>query len=200
MAAVGGPARRGPDRDAAAWRVDRHRREGVGAVRGLAGDCGHYLGRVVGVPVGDGKPVAFTVPTSREGGIWTPPGPTVLDGDLLVVVGNGASTDGSYDHSDSVLRLHGTSIVDSFSPTTWASDNAADLDLGSQGPTLVQGRWVFQAGKSGTAYVLAADHLGGIGGRSHKRSCASHSGARPCAAMWCTCRAPTGCAPSGSAR
>ena len=27
-------------------------------------------------------------------------------------------------------------LTDSFSPTTWASDNAADLDLGSQGPAL----------------------------------------------------------------
>jgi hypothetical protein len=132
---------------------------------GLAGDCGNYRGRVVGVPVGDGTPVAFTVPTTREGGIWTPPGPTVLNGNLLVAVGNGASTGGTYDHSDSVLRLAGTTMVDSFSPTTWASDNAADLDLGSQGPAVVQGKWVFQAGKSGTAYVLNAAHLGGIGGQ-----------------------------------
>jgi outer membrane protein assembly factor BamB len=133
---------------------------------GLAGDCGNYRGRVVGVPVGDGTPQAFTVPTGREGGIWTPPGPAVYRGDLLVAVGNGESTaeDAGYDHSDSVLRLHGTTLVDSFSPSSWASDNASDLDLGSQGPALVQDRWVFQAGKSGIAYVLRADHLGGIGG------------------------------------
>ena len=144
---------------------------------GLSGDCGNYRGRVVGVPVRGGTPVAFTVPTSRRGGIWTPPGPTVLNGDLLVAVGNGASTGGAYDHTDSVLRLRGTTMIDSFSPTTWASDNAADLDLGSQGPAVVQGKWVFQAGKSGTAYVLDAAHLGGIGGQiSQAPLCRSFGG------------------------
>ena len=144
---------------------------------GLAGDCGDYLGRVVGVPVGGGAPVVYTVPTGREGGIWTPPGPTVYHGDLLVAVGNGESTGGAYDHSDAVLRLRGTTLVDSFSPTTWASDNASDLDLGSQGAAVVQDRWVFQAGKSGTAYVLRADHLGGIGGQVSKTQlCASYGG------------------------
>jgi outer membrane protein assembly factor BamB len=146
---------------------------------GLAGDCGNYRGRVVGVPVGDGTPVEFTVPTGRQGGIWTPPGPTVYRGDLLVAVGNGESTgDGAeYDHSDSVLRLHGTTLVDSFSPTSWAADNGSDLDLGSQGPALVQDRWVFQAGKSGIAYVLRADDLGGIGGEvSSAQLCRSFGG------------------------
>jgi hypothetical protein len=92
-------------------------------------------------------------------------------------VGNGASTSGAYDHTDSVLRLAGTTLADSFSPTTWASDNAADLDLGSQGPAVVQGKWVFQAGKSGTAYVLNVAHLGGIGGQvSQAPLCRSFGG------------------------
>ena len=44
---------------------------------GLAGDCGAYKGRVIAVPLtGAHSPTAFTVPTSREGGIWTPPGPS----------------------------------------------------------------------------------------------------------------------------
>jgi outer membrane protein assembly factor BamB len=64
-----------------------------------------------------------------------------------------------------VLRLAGNRLVDSFSPASWAADNAADLDLGSQGPALVAGKWVFAAGKSGTGYLLRADHLGGNGGQ-----------------------------------
>ena len=132
---------------------------------GLAGDCGNYKGRVVGVPLQNGDPIEYTVPTGREAGIWTPPGPTVLNDDLLVAVGNGESTGGDYDYSDSVLRLRGNQLVDSFSPQTWASDNASDLDLGSQGPALVNQRWVFSAGKSGTAYVLDANKLGGINGQ-----------------------------------
>jgi outer membrane protein assembly factor BamB len=132
---------------------------------GLAGDCGGYKGRLVGVPLTNGDPISYTVPTTREAGIWTPPGPTVFGNDLLVAVGNGESVGGSYDYSDSILRVSsGARLVDSFSPTTWASDNAADLDLGSQGPALVGQRWIFSAGKSGTAYVLSAAKLGGIGG------------------------------------
>jgi outer membrane protein assembly factor BamB len=135
---------------------------------GLAGDCGGYKGRVIGVALdGSGSPLAYTVPTAREAGIWTPPGPAVdASGHLFVSVGNGQSGRGDrYDHSDSVLELDTSAkLVDSFSPTSWASDNESDLDLGSQGPALV-GRWIFIAGKSGTAYVLRRGALGGIGGQ-----------------------------------
>lgn len=148
---------------------------------GLAGDCGQYKGRVVGWRLnGSRKPIKYTVPTAREAGIWTPPGPTVTrDGSLYVSVGNGASGPGDrYDHSDSVLRLNGRArLTGSFAPTTWATDNTADLDLGSQGPAIVRGKWVFIAGKSGTAYVLRAKHLGGIGGQVSQRAvCTSFGG------------------------
>jgi hypothetical protein len=147
---------------------------------GLAGDCGAYKGRLVGYAAsGKGKPRVFTVPTTREAGIWTPPGPSVdSDGNLYVAVGNGESGVGDpYDYSDSVLKINGKGRrIDSFSPTTWPTDNDADLDLGSQGPALV-GKWVFSAGKSGTAYVLRKNHLGGIGGQVHERSlCTSFGG------------------------
>jgi PQQ-like domain len=148
---------------------------------GRLGDCGDYKGRVVGVPVGNGTPVVYTVPTEREAGIWTPPGPVVDGrGRLLVAVGNGASGVGDpYDTSDSVLAIDpaNASLADSFSPTTWATDNDHDRDLGSQGPALVGTRWVFSAGKSGTAYVLRQDRFGGIGGQvSQADLCASFGG------------------------
>ncbi len=148
---------------------------------GQAGDCGDYLGRVVGVPMsGQGAPIAWTVPTTREGGIWTPPGPAVDDtGALFVSVGNGeAGADGAYDGSDSVVRIDPATArrTDFFAPRTWAADNEADRDLGSQGPALV-GPWVLIAGKSGTAYVLRRDHLGGIGGEvSSAQVCHSFGG------------------------
>ncbi len=147
---------------------------------GLAGDCGDYKGRLVGVPLaGEHTPIAYTVPTKREAGIWTAPGPTVDGaGHLLVSVGNGASGPGDpYDSSDSVLEFEGTTLVDSFAPSSWAADNAADLDLGSQGPALVGDNWVFIAGKSGTAYLLRQGRLGGIGGEvSQTEVCTSFGG------------------------
>jgi hypothetical protein len=145
---------------------------------GLAGDCDNYKGRVVGVRVdGSGSPIAYTVPTAREGGIWTPPGPSWGGHYLFVSVGNGASTSPPWDHSDSILRIDGNAhLYQAFAPSSWPSDNANDRDLGSQGPTLV-GNWVFIDGKGGVAYVLNRAQLGGIGGQvSSLPLCNSYGG------------------------
>jgi outer membrane protein assembly factor BamB len=151
------------------------------AYGGLAGDCSSYRGSVVALdlehPV-TGALADFTIPTSREAGIWDPPGPVVSPvGGILVADGNGATAEtGTYDQSDSVLRLVSNKIVDSFTPATWREDNRDDLDLGSQGPTPI-GKWVFIAGKRGTAYVLDGSHLGGIDGQVSKASlCPSYGG------------------------
>ncbi len=85
---------------------------------------------------------------------------------------HGASTS-SYDGSDSVTALSaGLRRIDLFAPSSWASENANDLDLGSMTPA-VSGGYVFLAGKSGTGYVLRASRLGGIDGQvAHARVCA----------------------------
>jgi outer membrane protein assembly factor BamB len=51
-----------------------------------------------------------------------------------------------------------------FAPTSWASDNAKDLDL-SMGPALLSDGQVVASGKSARAYLLNGSHLGGIGGQ-----------------------------------
>jgi hypothetical protein len=151
------------------------------AFGGLAGDCGAYKGRVIRYALnGQGSASVFTVPTTREAGIWTPPGPVYDGSKVFVAVGNGESSGSSdpYDYSDSILGLDRTSLrrLDSFSPSSWKTDNASDLDLGSQGPAIV-GSWIFSAGKSGTAYVLRRTHLGGIGGQVSSQSlCRSFGG------------------------
>jgi outer membrane protein assembly factor BamB len=146
---------------------------------GLAGDCGGYKGRLVGVRLsGAGRAIAYTVPTTREAGIWTPPGAVWSGKYLFVQVGNGEASFGDpYDKSDSVLALTTDARLHQFfAPTTWREDNAADLDLGSQGPALV-GKWIFADGKRGRAYVLHRDQLGGIGGEVSSRDlCTSFGG------------------------
>jgi outer membrane protein assembly factor BamB len=109
----------------------------------------------------------YQVPTTREGGIWSPPGPVIdAQGNLYVTVGNGAATQGPWDKSDSVLRFSPTlQLEDSFAPVSWASDNAADLDLDSMGPVLLPDGLLYANGKSGQGYLLRAQHLGGIGGQ-----------------------------------
>jgi len=133
---------------------------------GIAGDCGNYKGRIVRYALnGSGSASSYTVPTRREAGIWTPPGLSTDGSYLYAAVGNGAATSGRYDGSDSVLKLtRGLKRVDYFAPRNWASENAGDVDLGSQGPTIV-GKWIYQAGKSGKSYVLRRSSLGHIGGQ-----------------------------------
>jgi outer membrane protein assembly factor BamB len=134
---------------------------------GLAGDCGQYKGKVVGVPTSDqGATISYVVPVAREGAVWATGGPAIdASGDLYVSTGNGSSTR-TYDGSDSVVQLSPTlQLVSRFAPKSWAQDNATDADLGSTSPMLLPGGLVLIVGKSGTAYVLRQGALGGIGGQ-----------------------------------
>jgi polyvinyl alcohol dehydrogenase (cytochrome) len=135
------------------------------AYGGLAGDCGNYIGSVVALPTtGDATPLSYAIPTTREGGIWAPGGGAVVGDNLLYAVGNGESTSGAHDGSDSVIALTPQlGLADWFAPATWADDNAADLDLGSMTPALI-GSYVFTDGKRAVGYTLRPDHLGQLGG------------------------------------
>ena len=154
------------------------------AFGGHFGDCGPYVGSVVGVPAaGRGaaaRPaVAYKVPSSHHGGIWAPGGPVIGPGGTLYVgVGNG-DTRPPYDDSDSVTALspslHRTGV---FAPVSWVADNRSDLDLGSMAPVLLRTGQVLTVGKRGVGYLLAARHLSGIGGQvAELRICAAFGGA-----------------------
>ena len=151
------------------------------AFGGLYGDCGQYHGTVVASRTdGRGALLSYQVPTTREGGIWAVAGPSVDSaGHLYVSVGNGESTGGTWDHSDSVLRLSPTlQLEDGFAPDQWGQDNAADLDLGSMAPVLLPGGMIFADGKSGQGYVLHANALGGVGGQIQEQAvCPAYGGA-----------------------
>jgi outer membrane protein assembly factor BamB len=133
---------------------------------GLNGDCGAYHGWVVGASTdGSGPLLDYQVPTTREGGIWAPSGPMVdRKGNLFVATGNGESVD-VFDHGNAVVKLSPElQELDFFAPVEWAEWNRLDLDLGSTGPVLLPSGLVFQIGKQHIAYLLDANHLGGIGG------------------------------------
>jgi hypothetical protein len=151
------------------------------AYGGLFGDCGNYHGWVVASRTdGQGPLLSYQVPTTREGGIWAPPGPIIDEaGHLYVSVGNGEATSGNWDHSDSVLKLSPTlQLEDGFAPDRWPEDNAGDADLGSMGPVLLPGGLIFIAGKSSLGYLLHADRLGGVGGQALvKPICDAYGGA-----------------------
>ena len=105
-----------------------------------------------------------------SGGIWGSSGPVIdQDGNVYVSVGNEdtMTQDGVWDLSNAVLRLSPTlHLEDSFAPANWREQDTGDLDLGSMGPSLVPGGYVFVAGKSGDGYLLHAGALGGIGGQA----------------------------------
>lgn len=151
------------------------------AFGGLYGDCGDYHGWIVASRTdGAGALLTYQVPTTREGGIWAAGGPVIdAQGNLYVAVGNGAATQGNWDHSDSVLRLSPTlQLEDGFAPQNWQSDNASDSDLGSMGPVLLPNGLMYANGKSSQGYLLRADHLGGIGGQIQTLSlCSAYGGA-----------------------
>jgi hypothetical protein len=148
---------------------------------GLEGDCGDYHGLLVAARTdGRGALLRYQVPTAREGGIWAPPGPVIdSQGHLYVTVGNGAATQGPWDHSDSVLRLSPMlRLEDGFAPASWPSENASDLDLGSLGPVLLPQGLLYADGKAGQGYLLRAGHLGGIGGQIQTLAlCSAYGGA-----------------------
>lgn len=151
------------------------------AFGGLYGDCGDYHGWVVASRTDGGGPLlSYQVPTTREGGIWAASGPVVdAAGSLYVSVGNGEATSGDWDYSDSVLRLSpALHFEDGFAPDQWQQDNAADADLGSMGPMLLPGGLVYANGKTGIAYLLRADALGGVGGQALAQPvCRAYGGA-----------------------
>jgi hypothetical protein len=148
---------------------------------GHYGDCGPYVGSVVGMPAsGQGPILSYQVPTSEQGGIWASGGPTVgPDGTIYVSVGNGAASESQYDGSNSVTALSaGLQRTGIFAPADWRQLSAADLDLGSMSPALLADGQILQVGKSGVGYLLNAAHLGGVGGQlASGQVCAAFGGA-----------------------
>jgi outer membrane protein assembly factor BamB len=142
----------------------------VFAMGGNFGDCASYRGRVVAVPEAGGTPRTFTVdagPGQSQGAIWMGGAAPVVNGagDVWVSVGNGSvhSPSQPYDNSDSLLELSpALQRVQFFAPSTWAQDNAQDLDM-SMAPVLLPSGQVLLAGKSRIVYLLDGAHLGGIG-------------------------------------
>jgi outer membrane protein assembly factor BamB len=148
----------------------------------LAGDCGDYKGRVVGVKLdGTGAVTRFDPSPNPQGGVWNPAGGTVdARGHLLFVSANGSSGPGdTYDHTNSVNEIDASGKrVDSFAPSDWAQNNRDDVGLGSQGVALIGTKWAVLGGKSGPVYVLRQGDLGGIGGEvSQQDICKSFGGA-----------------------
>jgi polyvinyl alcohol dehydrogenase (cytochrome) len=135
-----------------------------------SGDCpgvnGPGHGFVVSIPEQGGKLSYFQIARgSDRGAVWMGGSSPVIDPKGNVYV---ASADGydqgagqAYDDSDAVIELSPTMQQESiFYPRAWQTLSAEDKDLGTGDPALVDG-YVFQIGKTDTAYLLRQGHLGG---------------------------------------
>ena len=135
---------------------------------GNDGDCSTYSGWVVSAPEGGGTPGYYqAVPIGHDGAVWMGGAAPEVDAaaNIWVTTGNGSSST-PYDFSDSVLQLSpGLARTQYFAPSTWSTDNATDLDLGSSSPALLSNGTILQVGKSSTAYLLSQASLGGINGQ-----------------------------------
>lgn len=146
---------------------------------GLSGDCGNYHGWAVSLAEdGTGTVYGFEASASTRGsGMWAPSGPAMdAAGNLYVSTGNGfesCSANPPYEYADGVIKLSPTmQVLDYFAPTTWCQDDAIDADLGSMGPSLLDGNLVFQLGKQQVGYLLNKDNLGHLSsGAFHATAC-----------------------------
>jgi outer membrane protein assembly factor BamB len=142
----------------------------VFGMAGNYGDCSTFKGRVVAVPEGGGTPRFFTFDAAAGenlGGVWQGGAAPVVDGsgDIWVATANGSvySYAEAYDYGVGMLELSSSlRLLQFFAPSTWAEDNAQDLDM-STAPVLLPDGQVILAGKSRIVYLLNGAHLGGIG-------------------------------------
>jgi len=141
---------------------------------GHYGDCGDYHGVVVGVSESDpGKVESFST-RARGGGIWGQGGVTGDGGSLFVATGNTFDAT-AWSDGEAVLRF-GPSLArpvdahDYFAPSKWNWLDRADQDLGGSAPIPLDvpsakgvHKLIFAIDKTGEAYLLDRDRLGGIG-------------------------------------
>jgi outer membrane protein assembly factor BamB len=141
---------------------------------GHHGDCGDYHGFVVGVSESDPTKVESFSTRARGGGIWGQGGVTGDGKSLFVATGNTFNAR-VWSDGEAVLRLRpglarSVDPRDSFAPSNWSFLDGADQDLGGSAPVPLDvpsakgvRKLIFAIGKSGEAYLLDRDNLGGIG-------------------------------------
>lgn len=105
-------------------------------------------------------------PNGKDGGIWMAGRAPVVDasGNVYYATGNG-DWDGKTNFGDSVIKLStasgALSLVDYFTPDTFATLEANDLDIGSSGPLLIPGTdLLLHTGKDSIIRVMHTSAMG----------------------------------------
>ena len=160
---------------------------------GYDGDFGTYVGHVVAVHLADGTVTVFnalcsnlhilftaTTCSQLQSGIWARGG-AVIDpetNNVFVTTGNGIydANAGGVDYGDSVIELSPdlTQIIDTYTPSNFATLNSRDEDLGSAAPVMIPRQsntatplLALQGGKDNKLRLLNRQNLSGAGGPNH---------------------------------
>jgi hypothetical protein len=174
-----------PSREKIASALNYSRGHVLAVTGGYIGDAPPYQGHVVVLDAASGQLLRVwnSLCSDRTGlldpsscsetgsAIWGRAG-AVIDsatGNVFVATGN-ATWDGRANWGDAVVELDAgvTRILANYTPSNTESLNAADADVGSTSPAIVDATHVVQGGKDGTIRVLdlqalssAAPHRGG---------------------------------------
>jgi outer membrane protein assembly factor BamB len=160
---------------------------------GYDGDFGTYVGHVVAVHLADGTTTVFnslcsnlhmlftsTTCSQLQSGIWGRGG-AVIDpetNNVFVTTGNGTydANTGGVDYGDSVIELSPdlSHIIDTYTPSNYATLDSQDLDLGSAAPVMIPRQsntatplLALQGGKDNKLRLLNRQNLSGAGGPNH---------------------------------
>jgi uncharacterized protein (TIGR03437 family) len=136
---------------------------------GSRGDMDNWHGWLMSYNASTLKQTAFvnTSPDGYGASIWHSGLAPAIDssGNVYVATGNG-DYDGSVNFGESVLKFSGTdlTLLDWYTPNTWAALNDADSDLGSSGIILIPStNQMVTAGKSGDMFLIKSDSMGHLG-------------------------------------
>ncbi len=168
------------------------------AISGNDGDYGHYVGHVVAIKLSTGAKTVWNAECSninqledatsthtnycadRESGMWARPGVKIdpVTGNVFFATGNGkynAST-GGHDWGDSIIEMtpNLSTMVDSYTPTNFATLDSADQDLGSTAPVILPTQagsntpyMLVQSGKDDAVRLINRSNMSGAGGPGH---------------------------------
>lgn len=136
---------------------------------GSRGDMDSWHGWLMSYDASTLKQIAFVnmSPDGYGASIWHSGLAPAVDssGNLYVATGNG-DYDGSVNFGESVLKFSGTdlTLLDWYTPNTWAALNDNDSDLGSSGVILIPStNQMVTAGKSGDMFLIKSDSMGHLG-------------------------------------
>ena len=163
---------------------------------GNDGDYGHYVGHVVAVNLSSGTKTVWNAEcanitqllytsggnycSNTMSGIWARPGVKVdpVTGNVFVATGNGNfnANSGGNNWGDSIVEFNSnlTSMIDSYTPTTYSSLDSGDADLGSSAPVILPTQsgshtpyMLVQGGKDHNIRLINRSNMSGQGGPRH---------------------------------